>query len=108
MACSAMSTRCTSTAATTTPRSDDQLNAAGVEDLVIQKRRKSTGQSEPMSMRLGLRWIVEATNSWLANYGQLRRNTDRRSRHRHAVLCLASTILLTVKLIAWRDRYLTT
>ena len=26
---------------------------------------------------LGLRWIVEATNTWCSNYGQLRRNTDR-------------------------------
>ena len=55
--------------------------------------------------RLGLRWIVEATNSWLSNYGQLRRNTDRRLRHRHAALCLAVTILIVIKLIAWRDRY---
>ena len=58
-----------------------------------------------MPMRLGLRWIVEATNSWLSNYGQLRRNTDRRFRHRHAALCLAVTILIVIKLIAWRDRY---
>jgi hypothetical protein len=28
-------------------------------------------------LTLGLRWIVEAANSWLSNYGQLRRNTDR-------------------------------
>ncbi len=26
---------------------------------------------------MGLRWPVERTNSWLSNYGQLRRNTDR-------------------------------
>ena len=24
---------------------------------------------------LGMRWTVERTNSWLSNYGQLRRNT---------------------------------
>ena len=45
-------------------------------------------------LRLGLRWIVEATNTWWSNYGQLRRNTDRRARHRHAALCLATTILI--------------
>jgi hypothetical protein len=61
----------------------------------------------PMPMRLGLRWIVEATNSWLANYGQLRRNTDRCNRHRQAALSLAITIMITIKLIKWRDRYLT-
>ena len=30
-------------------------------------------------VRLGLRWIVEATNTWWSNYGQLRRSTDRRT-----------------------------
>ena len=54
-------------------------------------------------MRLGLRWIVEATNSWWSNYGQLRRNTDRRNRHRHAALCLATTILIVGKLLTYRD-----
>ena len=56
-------------------------------------------------LRLGLRWVVEGTNSWLSNYGQLRRNTDRRSRHRHAQLCLVTTLLITAKLIDWRDRW---
>ena len=82
------------------------LNDAGLDDLVIQKRRRPGDPDRPMPMRLGLRWIVEATNSWLSNYGQLRRNTDRRNRHRHAALSLAITIMITIKLIAWRDRYL--
>jgi hypothetical protein len=51
-------------------------------------------------VRLGLRWIVEATNSWWSNYGQLRRNTDRRVRHRPTALCLATTILIVGKLTA--------
>jgi hypothetical protein len=55
--------------------------------------------------RLGLRWVVEGTNSWLSNYGQLRRNTDRRTRHRHAQLCLVAALLITAKLIDWRDRW---
>ena len=33
---------------------------------------------EPM----GMRWPVERTNSWLSNFGQLRRNTDRFIHHR--------------------------
>lgn len=56
-------------------------------------------------MNLGLRWVVEATNSWWSNYGQLRRNTDRRTRHRHAALCLATTILIVGRLIDHRDRW---
>jgi len=89
------------------PKIRRQLNAAGLDDLVIQRRRRPGEENKPIPMRLGLRWIVEATNSWLSNYGQLRRNTDRRTHHRHAALCLAATILIVVKLIAWRDRYTT-
>ncbi len=60
-----------------------QLAAVGLHQLEIQRRgTKEPGKKQPV--RLGLRWIVEATNSWLSNFGQLRRNTDRRSRHRHA------------------------
>jgi hypothetical protein len=56
-------------------------------------------------LRLG-RWIVEATNTWRSNYGQLRRNTDRRARHRHAALCRATTTVLIVgRLIDWRNRW---
>ena len=66
-------------------------------------RNQGTGNKQPV--RLGLRWIVEATNTWWSNYGQLRRNTDRRNHHRHAALCLATVILIIGKLIAWRDRW---
>ena len=55
--------------------------------------------------RLGLRWIVEATNTSWFNYGRLRRNTDRRARHRHAALSLATTVLIVGRLIDWRDRW---
>ena len=64
---------------------------------------RQPGKKQPV--RLGLRWIVEATNTWWSNYGQLRRNTDRRNRHRHAALCLATVILIIGKLITWRDRW---
>lgn len=53
----------------------------------------------------GIRWAVERTNSWLSNFGQLRRNTDRRPAHRLAQLALAVVLLLTAKLIDWRDRW---
>jgi hypothetical protein len=41
----------------------------------------------------------------LSNYGQLRRNTDPRTRHRHAQLCVVTALLITTKLIDWRDRW---
>lgn len=77
----------------------------GLNDLVIQPRRsKQLGKKPPV--RLGLRWIVEATNAWWSNYGQLRRNTDRRTHHRHAALCLATTITLIIgRLIDHRTRW---
>jgi transposase len=81
-----------------------QLATFGLPDLNIQRRgAKEPGRKQPV--RLGLRWIVEATNSWWSNYGQLRRNTDRRARHRHAALCLATTVLIVGKLITYRDRW---
>ena len=81
-----------------------RLNALGLHDLVIQRRgTKVPGKKQPLN--LGLRWIVEATNSWWSNYGQLRRNTDRRTRHRHAALCLATTILITGRLLDYRNRW---
>ena len=81
-----------------------RLAALGINDVDIQRRgTKQPGTNKPM--RLGLRWIVESTNSWLSNYGQLRRNTDRRSAHRHAALCLATTVLIVGKLLTYRDRW---
>ena len=64
--------------------------------------RHQGARRKKQPLRLGLRWIVEATNTWWSNYGQLRRNTDRRNRHRHAALCLATTILIVGRLIDWR------
>ena len=52
-----------------------------------------------------MRWTVERTNSWLSNFAQLRRNTDRRTQHRRAQLALAITVLLTAKLIDHRNRW---
>jgi hypothetical protein len=46
-----------------------------------------------------------APTVWLSNFGQLRRNTDRRVIHRLAQLSLAIVLLLTAKLIDWRNRW---
>ena len=83
-----------------------QLTHAGLTDLNIQRRTKP-GDTNAVKkpLRLGLRWVVEGTNSWLSNYGQLRRNTDRKTKHRHAQLCLVTALLITAKLIDWRNRW---
>jgi hypothetical protein len=52
-----------------------------------------------------IREFVETTNTWRSNDGQLCRNTDRRARHRHAALCLATTIRIIGKLLTHRDRW---
>ncbi len=52
-----------------------------------------------------MRWPVERTNSWLSNFGQLRRNTDRFVAHRVAQLALAIVLIVAVKLVKWADRW---
>lgn len=77
----------------------------GLTDVQIPKCRKRGRGRRKRPIPLGLRWPVERTNSWLTNFGQLRRNTDRRSIHRDAQLALAIAFILTIKLIDWRDRW---
>lgn len=79
--------------------------AAGIEDLVCAKKRSAGRGKITKAVPLGLRWPIERTNSWLSNFGQLRRNTDRKVRHRLANLALAVVLLLTAKLIDWRNRW---
>lgn len=86
------------------------VTGRGYDDVVIDRKRRP-GEPKPLpghkrgSHTLGLRWPVERTNSWFANFGQLRRNTDRLTRHRDAQICLAVTFLLTAKLIDYRNRW---
>jgi transposase len=78
----------------------------GITDLVCAKRRSPKRRRAPAKrLPLGLRWPVERTNSWISNFGQMRRNTDRRIAHRLAQIALVVTLLITVKLIDWRDRW---
>lgn len=76
----------------------------GITDLVVPKKNRP-GRGRRKVLPWGLRWPVERTNSWLTNFGQLRRNTDRSVAHRLAELALAIALILTVKLIDWRDRW---
>jgi len=86
-------------------RALDRQVVDGFDDLNIQKRKAKGAPVKKQPMRLRLRWVVEGTNSWLSNYGQLRRNTDRSIEHRHAQRCLATVLLITAKLIEWRGRW---
>jgi hypothetical protein len=52
-----------------------------------------------------MRWPVERTNSWLPNFGQLRRTTDRFIHQRLDQLALAIALIITIKLIKWADRW---
>lgn len=83
----------------------ERLAAAGIHDAVIQKRGTKTPDVKKQPVTLGLRWIVEATNSWWSNYGQLRRSTDRKTVHRHTALSLATVILMVSRLLDYRDRW---
>ena len=83
-----------------------RLAERNVDDAVIAKKR-TRGSAEPKKKNqpMGLRWPVERTNSWLSNFGQLRRNTDRKPAHRLSQFALAVACLLTAKLIDWRKRW---
>ncbi len=82
-----------------------RLAGHGLHDLDIQRRGTKPPPGTPHRLTLGLRWIVEATNSWFTNYGQLRRSTDRKNRHRHAALQLATAVLIVGRLIDYRNRW---
>ena len=88
-----------------TNRVREYARAYGIEDLNCARKRRPGTAHTKKHIPLGLRWPIERTNSWLTNYGQLRRNTDRHPHHRLAQLALAITLLITAKLIDWRNRY---
>jgi transposase len=79
--------------------------AAGIEDLICARKRSRGEGSEPKWVPLGMRWPVERTNSWLSNFGQLRRNTDRFTHQRLAEIALAIVLIITVKLFDYADRW---
>lgn len=82
-----------------------RLLDAGIVEFDIELRGTKDKTLKKQPIRLGLRWFVEAKNSWWSNYGQLRRSTDRRNRHRHAALCLATAVLIIGRLLDYRDRW---
>jgi transposase len=90
----------------------NRLNDRGITDAIIATKRKqgiTTPTTKPEETKtkhsMGRRWPVERTNSWLSNFGQMRRNTDRKRKHKVAQLSLAITFLIVAKLIDWRNRW---
>jgi transposase len=82
-----------------------ECTSRGLTDFVIAERRKTGTADKPRRVPLGMRWPVERTNSWLSNFGQLRRSTDRFIAHRLAQMDLAIALILIVKLIKWAKRW---
>jgi transposase len=82
-----------------------RLVERGIDDAVIAKKRTRRSAQGTKNEPMGLRWPVERTNSWLSNFGQLRRNTDRFSAHRLAQFALAVALIITVKLVKWAKRW---
>lgn len=85
---------------------DRLANEYGLTDFRAPSRnRRNTGRTKRSPA--GPRWIVEAANSWLCNYGQIAANNDRQPNHRQAALCLAISFLLVHRIShpkhsAWR------
>ena len=77
----------------------------GLNDIVCAKRKRKGEPKIKKPLTLDLRWPVERTNSWLSNFGQLRRNTDRFSPQRLGQMALAIALILTVKLVKWAKHW---
>jgi transposase len=76
-----------------------------IHDAIIAKKRSPGSTAGTKNQPMGLRWPVERTNSWLSNFGQMRRNTDRFNAHRLAQFALAVALIITVKLMKWAKRW---
>jgi len=105
-ACLQTSRRCTSTAATT-PRRCATVSPG--TDCTISTCNgaapRSAARSNPCASDCA--GSSKPPTRGGRTTGQLRRNTDRRERHRHAALCLATTVLIVGRLIDHRDRWTT-
>ena len=62
-------------------------------------------RGEPAPIQVGRRWVVERTNSWLNDFGRLRRSTERRQACVDAYLALAAAIV-TVRALRRATWYL--
>ena len=83
------------------------LAELGLDATIPSKRRvkKKRADRRAPHVSLGLRWPIERSNSWLTNFGQLRRSTDRKMVHRELALDVAVALIIIVKLVKWHRRY---
>lgn len=80
------------------PSLNDRLDGYNIKNVdVIPRKLPGKGRIELVGF--GRRWVGERTHSWFTNYRQLANNTDRKNIHRHAALCLATTFLITSRLV---------
>lgn len=86
-------------------RVHDTCTNYGLNDVICPPRRRRGQPEHSPPYKIDLRWPVERTASWISDFGQLRRNTDRHTIHRLAQLALAITLIITAKLIDWRNRW---
>ncbi len=87
------------------PRVQQVCCEKGLSDIICARKRPAGTGSEPLRVPLGMRWPVERTNSWLSNFGQLRRNTDRKIAQRLDQFALAVALIIAVKLVKWAERW---
>lgn len=78
-------------------QANNRVTAYGINRFNAPPRNDPHHGRAPL-IGMGPRWIVEATNAWLCTYGQLRRNTDRKTEHRHTALQLAITLFIIHRL----------
>ena len=104
-ACSVMSRPCTLIAAMPGTRSSQPVTAsASTTWCAPPNAPRGPARGQPETMPLGQRWTIEPTNSWLSNFGQPRRSTDRNTKARLGQLASAIALIITVKLFKWADR----
>ena len=101
-ACSLISTPCGSTAVTTveSPASASPSADRRRDDRHETETQRRRGHHERSN---GSAVASRAHKLVASNFGQLRRNTDRRKLHRLAQFALAVAVILTAKLIDWRN-----
>ncbi len=102
---SSRSRRCTSTGATTTVSPEPCASSSASMTSCARSGVRGDQPRRSCLSHSGCSWSVERTNSWLSNFGQLRRNTDRFIHQRLAQFALAVAAIPTVKLIKWADRW---
>lgn len=88
------------------PRVDEVVEQFGLTAEIVRRRAPSKRRAPAQHVSLGARWPVERFHAWINNaFGQLRRSTDRKNRHRYEWLALASTIIITSRLLRLYHRH---